>query len=400
MTAKRLHPQARVALTLHGLCTAASALCEIFVSVYFWRIRQDFSVVCWHYFAVFAVTPVIFLASGWLAQRWDRLYPYRAGLLLYATYYLTLLMLRERSSDYAVHLGALLGVTWGFYWSGVNVFDFDVTEHGNRERYFGFMQALSGIVRFAAPLVGGALIATASDNLTGYYLVFTVAIICYVSAFVLSFWMPRDVQRRPYRLRRALFPGKDQRDWRLIMAAAFTIAGTFNIFTFLLGLLMYMKSENELNVGALASIQAIAAIVTSIIVGRTMTPRSRLKYMRWGVVMLLAAGTLMFTELTLFTLLIFGLLRSTAAPLFGIAHFSLRMDAIANTAEQPHQRIEYIGAWEVPLALGRVIVMLLLIGLADRFTEGELGIRIALFMLCSLRILTYALLAKTSVARG
>ncbi|MEA3364775.1 MAG: MFS transporter [Candidatus Hydrogenedentes bacterium] len=400
MNTKRLEPKAQVALTLHGLCTAARTLCEIFVSVYFWRVGRDFGLVCWHYFAVFAVTPVVFLASGWLAQRWDRLYPYRLGVVLYAVYYLMLLILRERSSDYAVLLGALLGVTWGCYWSGVNTFNFDVTEPGNRERYFGFLQAISSTMRFAAPLAGGALITLASDNLMGYYLVFALAIACYISAFVLSFWMPRDRERRPYRLKRALFPGKDQRDWRLIMAAAFTLAGMFNIFAFLLGLLMYMKTENELNVGGLASIQSIAAIITAIFVGRTMRPRSRMKYMRWGVAMILAAGVMMFTELTLFTLVLFGLLRSMAAPFFGIAHFSLRMDAIANCAEAPHQRIEYISAWEVPLAVGRVVMMLVIIGLSDWLTEGELGIRIALFMLCALRMLTYFLLSKTSVARG
>ncbi|MFO7975015.1 MAG: MFS transporter [Candidatus Hydrogenedentota bacterium] len=400
MNKKPLEPKARVALTLHGLCTAARTLCEIFVSVYFWRVGQDFGLVCWHYFAVFAVTPIVFLASGWLAQRWDRLYPYRVGVVLYAVYYLMLLTLRERSSDYAVPLGALLGVTWGCYWSGVNTFNFDVTAAGNRERYFGLLQAVSGTMRFAAPLAGGALITLASDNLMGYYLVFAVAIGCYVSAFVLSFWMPRDRERRPYRLRRALFPGKDQRDWRLIMTAAFTLAGMFNIFAFLLGLLMYMKTENELNVGGLASVQSIAAIITAVIVGRTMTPRSRMKYMRWGVAMILAAGAMMFTELTLFTLLVFGLLRSTAAPLFGIAHFSLRMDAIANCAEEPHQRIEYISAWELPLGVGRVVMMLVIIGLSDWLTEGDLGIRIALFALCALRVVTYFFLSKTSVARG
>lgn len=400
MNTKPLQPKARVALTLHALCTAASALCEIFVSVYFFRIRHDFGLVCWHYFAVFTVTPLLFLVSGWLAQRWDRLYPYRIGVVLYAVYYLMLLILRERSSDFAVPLGIFLGITWGFYWSGVNTFNFDVSEPGNRERYFGFMQAVSGIVRFAAPLTGGLLIGLAIDNLMGYYLVFAAAIACYASAFVLSFWMPGDHERRPYRLKRALFPGKDQRDWRLIMIAAFTLAGTFNIFAFLLGLLMYMKTENEVNVGFLASIQSIAAIVTAFFVGRTMAPRSRLKYMRWGVAMLLAAGTLMVTELSLLTLLLFGLLRSTAGPLFGIPHFSLRMDAIANCAEEPYQRIEYVSAWEVPLAMGRIVMMLAIIGLSDWLEEGDLGIRITLFLLCTFRIATYFLLSKTSTARG
>ena len=400
MNTKPLQPKARVALTLHGLCTAASALCEIFVSVYFFRIWYDFGLVCWHYFAVFSVTPLLFLVSGWFAQRWDRLYPYRVGVVLYALYYLMLLILRERSSDFAVPLGILLGITWGFYWSGVNTFNFDVSEPGNRERYFGFMQAVSGIMRFAAPLAGGLFIGLASDNLMGYYLVFAMAIACYASAFVLSFWMPGDRERRPYRLKRALFPGKDQRDWRLIMIAAFTLAGTFNIFAFLLGLLMYMKTENEVNVGFLASSQSIAAIVTAFFVGRTMAPRSRLKYMRWGVAMLLAAGMLMFTELSLLTLLLFGLLRSTAGPLFGIPHFSLRMDAIANCAEEPHQRIEYISAWEVPLAMGRIVMMLVIIGLSDWLEEGDLGIRITLFLLCTFRIATYFLLSKTSTARG
>lgn len=64
MNSPALHPQAKVAFVLAGLYNAAEALCQVFVSVYFWRNSHDLMVLCWYYLALYAVTPVVFLLAG------------------------------------------------------------------------------------------------------------------------------------------------------------------------------------------------------------------------------------------------------------------------------------------------------------------------------------------------
>lgn len=400
MTDRTLHPQAWVALSLMALYTTAEGLCQIFVSVYFWVESLDFMAVCRHYLALYAVTPVVFTLAGWLAQRYDRLLVYRLGLALHAAYYLTLLLLRENAATYSVHLGVLLGITWGFFWAGQNTFSFDVTRSGNRERFFGLQLSIDGICGFVAPLIGGTVIWLTPGTLLGYQIIFGCAVVIYIACLVISYWMPHDNARRPFKLKRALFPGRDQRDWRLIMLASLTMAGAFNIFIFLLSLLMYQQTDTEVAVGAFSAFQAIAGVAVSYILSRVMTPMRRQPVLLLSVILLVTGGVLILWSLNLTTLILFGFLRAVSGPMFGISHFSLRLDVIDTSVEERAQRIEYITAWEWPLALGRVIMMTALMVLSEWFVDGDLGLRIAIFALCAIRILTYFVLIRTDAMRA
>ncbi|MBN2309929.1 MAG: MFS transporter [Candidatus Hydrogenedentes bacterium] len=399
MDTQRLHPTAWTALLLTGLYAAAAALCSIFVSVYFWINSHDFGIVCSHYLALFTVTPFTFVLAGWYSQARERLHVYRLGLVLHAVYYGTLLLLRERAPAYAAELGALQGVTWGIYWAGANTFNFDVTREGKREFYFGLLQAVNGVFRLLGPLIGGFIIAVSPGTLQGFHSLFAISLGLYALSFAVSFKMPPDREPRPFRLRRALLPGRDQRDWRLIMLASFTLAGNQSVFAFLPGLLMYMETGDELSVGAYASLQALVGIVVALVLGRMVVPRNRAKSMRLGAWLLLVAGVVLSIKLSVATLIVFGMLRAVAAPMFGIPHVSLRLDTIAKSAEDPAQRIEYICAWEVPMALGRIAMMLILMGMYAWLRESGLGLRLAVLILCSTRLLTYALLRQTTALR-
>ena len=396
----RLEPKAWVVLLVSGIYGGADALCGLFVSVYLWVNSLDFGVVCAHYLALYVVTPFFFLLSGWYAQARDRLHVYRLGLAMHAVYYGALLVLRERAPDFAPHLGAFLGVTWGVYFSGANTFNYDMTMKGRREYFFGAMHSVIGISRLLAPPIGGFIIFLAPGDLLGYQIVFGLVVCMYIVCFMLSFQIPSDNERRPFRIRRALFPPREHRDWRLIMLASSTMAGAYSIFGFLLGLLMFIETENELSVGGFGSFQAIAGIVTAYIAGRIVTQRTWKRSMQIAVITLVSAGLSIVTHLSVTTLIIFGFLRSVAGPLFAIPHASLRFDTISRTVDDPAERIEYLCAWEVPLAIGRIIMMLTVMSLYLNFPDNNLGIRLGLFLLCSVRIATYLIIRRTSPLQG
>lgn len=399
MSPPRLSSNARLAIALQTLYFLAESFCSVFVAVYLWVNSHDFGVVCKHYLALYSITPVVFIFAGWYAQARDRLHVYRLGLVLHIVYYAVILYLQERSADYALELGAILGVTWGIYWPGANTFNYDATVEGSRELFFGTLQAFVGSVRFLAPVFAGIIIHFSADELAGYNWIFALVIVVYILCFVLSFWMPHDREYRPFHIRRALFPGKDQREWRIVMVTASTLAGAYYIFQFFLGLLMYMETENELTVGGYTSVQAIVTVIVSSILARVIVPSKRLAYIRWGCMLLVAAGVIISFKITVATLFLFGIIRSVAGPMFATSHFGYRMDTIAATVRHPSERIEYLCAWETPLAIGRVVIMSLMWGLYELLDENELGLRLALLALCSLRILTYLVLRQSETLR-
>lgn len=394
---RTLSRNVRVVLLLNVLYYVADALCSVFVGVYFYVHSLRFEVVCYHYLALYFVTPLVYLLAGWYAQRVDRLHVYRLGIAFHAVYYGLLLGLQKAAPDYAVSLGVLLGVAWGLFWAGNNTFNYDVVKAAQRDYFFGWWNAVTGASRFAAPAISALILWSVADEETGYYILFGVAVGLYVIGIGVSALVPPDRVRRPFHLARALFPGKDQRDWRLVMVASATQAGSFHLFYFLLGLAMYMVTDSAALVGVFTAFQFLAGILVSLMVGRLVRPSTRKPCMRWATVLLVAAGAVVAWDMNPWSLVFFGLVRSVALPMFMIPYSSIRFDVIDHSVRDPSERIEYLCASEVPLATGRVLMMLVLLLLAG--TLDEPGIGFALFLLCASRILTYQLIVRTSVVK-
>jgi len=375
-------------------------MCAIFVSVYFWINSLDLNVIGRYYLALFILTPIVFQFAGRYAQARDRLHVYRAGIVLHGCYYALLLYLGADAATHSLALGVLLGITWGVYWPGSNTISFDVTSQGKRDYYFGTLQSITGLAKLLAPLIAGAIISFAPEKDSGYRMLFGVVLGIYLLIFLLTFRIPHDRESRPFHLRRALFPGRDQRDWQLIMLASATLAGSFHIFEILLGLLMYMNTGDEMKVGGFAAFQGLASVSIAYIIGRMMTPHTRKRSMLAGTLLIFLGGVIILLKFNLYTLILFGFLRAVGQPLFGIPHFSIRLDIIGRSIREPWERIEYLCAWEVPLAIGRVVMFLAILGFYHVLQQSEFGLRVGLFALCCIRLMTYYILIHTTDIRN
>ena len=394
-----LMPKAWLIIFMNALYSVAESLCSVFVSVYFYVNSLDITLVFQHYLTLYIVTPIVFIFAGWYAKTRDRTYVFRIGLILHAVYYASLLYLRENSVNYVIPLGALLGLTWGFFWAGNNTFQFDFSTGGKGREYFlGLMSAVSNGSRLIAPFISGAIIASALTPERGYRIIFFTALVIYLIAIALSFQIPHIRSEKPFHIRKALLPPREHRDWRLIMLASASLAGSFHIFHFMLAILMFMEMGSEAAVGGYVSLQGLVSVTTSFLVGHYALPRRRPRFLFWGVVLLMSAGLIVTWKITVTTLILFALLRSVSLPLFGIPHTGIRFEVMQQTASDPSERIEYLCAWEVPLAIGRVIMMAFIMTLYA--LAGESGFRFALLMLCINRIATYQLLKRVSFVKA
>lgn len=393
-----LQSKAWLIILLNAFYSIADALCSVFVSVYFYVNSLDVTLVFHHYTTLYFTTPIAFIIAGWYAKTRDRTHVFRIGLILHALYYALLLYLRTEAVHHVIPLGALFGITWGFFWAGNNIFQFDFSSGGKSREYFlGLISAVSSGAKMAAPFISGAIIRLSVTPERGYHLIFSLALIIYLASIVVSFRIPHERSRRPFRIRKALFPPVENRDWRLIMVAAASLAGSFHIFHFLMAILMYRHVSNEAAVGGYVSFQGLITVVTAYFVGRYAMPHRRLGFMYWGVVILIIAGVVLASKITLATLVIFAFFRSISLPLFGIPHMAVRFEVMQQVVREPSDRIEYICAWEVPLAVGRIVLMcvvMTLYAIAD-----DTGLRISIFLLCILRIATYQLVKRVSFVK-
>lgn len=396
---KSLSNNAWLIIGLNALYSIAEALCSVFVGVYFYINSLNINTVFYHYTILYVVTPFAFIFAGWVAKKRDRTFLFRIGLILHALYYASLLFLKEASPDYAGVLGGLLGITWGFFWAGNNTFQYDFSAgNGGREFFLGMISSVSAGAKILAPLMSGLVIACAAQPQRGYEIIFVFALILYMIAIGLSFRIPPSPKSTSFPIGRALVPPREHRDWRILLVVGISLAGSFHIFHFLLALIMFLEVGNEAGVGGYVSFQGLVTIAVSYLVGRYVMPQTRKRFMFWGVVVLVAAGFIVFWKTTVWTLVIFGLLRSISQPLYGIPDTAVRFQVMESLMKAPGDRIAYLCAWETPLAVGRLITMTALISLYALL--GNTGLRIMLLLLCLVRLFTYALMCQVSVIKN
>lgn len=395
---RRLLGPARTLLAINALFWAADGLCSIFVNIYLWRVQREFPVLLRYNLACWVTIPPFILLAGWLAQARDRTWALRIGLALHAVFYLSLLSLREAAVGHVVPLGVVLGVAMGFYYAGLHTLTFDVTAQGERDYYVGLSSFTSGITGAVAPFAAGAVIGLAA-GLRGYVMVFALAVVLYVVAFATSLRLPPDREVRAFRIRVALLPPKEHSDWRRVMALWAVFGGRFGIFMFIVGLLMYMASGSEMVVGGYSLVTGSIRILGSLVVGRAVTPARRLPFMLLGALSGTAAGLIMLGPINLLVVWAFGIMLAVSTPLFSIPSSAIQLDVIGRTAADPSQRVEYVCAREVPLAVGRFIYLAVLWSLYDLLTKNLLGLRIAVCVTAATALLGYFIMSRISFVR-
>lgn len=394
---KKLDRLAWRVLLINALYYGADGLCSVFTGAYFYLQSQRIETFFLYLLTLYGTVPLFFVAGGWLAKVFDRAHIFRAGLLLHAIYYAVLLLLGNRAGDWAIPLGGLLGLTWGFFWAGNHTFLFDASAPGVRDRYFGWLTAITGVAAMLAPIATGMLIPLMPTVQTGYFVAFSASMILFAMAWMLSLGIPADSGRQPFQLWNALFPRRTQRDWRLILLSSFSLAGAFSIFQYMIALLIYLENRSELQVGGFAAIQALIGVLVAWWLGHALTEQRRGRALFWGTVLTVLGGACLLIETNVHTLLLFGVFRSIAQPLFSIPYAGIRVDVITRSVANTAERIEYLAAWEIPLALGRVLFMGIMLIAVQNW--GEHGVRWVLFLMCCNRILTYALVMNTSIMR-
>ena len=352
-----LAPFALTAITITGLYTAAESLCSAFVGLYLLKNSGDLKTVLLHYLALYGSLPIFFVFAGWYAQAHDKLHVYRLGIMLHTVYYALLLYLQNRAPDHAVELGLLMGLTWGMFYAAANTIHFDVSSNGRRGYYLGLLTSVNGFFQLAAPLVSGIVIHLFPERNVGYEIIFTFAIALYCACFLITFRLPNDRVGKPFRFPAAVFPKRQQRDWRMALLSATLQLGIDVVMVITMPLLMFLETSSEFSVGGFASFQALAFIIVAFFVGRSISTSWRKRYMLIGAIATLAGGIVLAIDIRLATIVFYGFMRAIGEPMFGIPQSTIRWNIISSTITGPAERIPYLCAFEVSLGLGRVLAL-------------------------------------------
>lgn len=353
--AKTLDRQAVLLLIVQALYGVANALSGTFVPVYLWKASQSYTLIGWYTMGQYVMSGLTFYVAGKWVKEHNKMNSLRAGIILSGVFYCTVLLLGQQAKVYYVPLGILNGMALGFFWIAFNVVYFEVTDPDNRDRYNGWAGLLGSAAGIVAPWVSGLLI-TSMQGEQGYRLIFTISLVIFSIGVILSFWLKKrhveGVYNWKHGIQQLLQKGNP---WRRIFPAIAAQGVREGVFMFLVGLTVYVATQNESKLGTFSLITSLVALFSFWVVGKMLKKNNRKLAMLIGVIMIAIVILPLFWKVTYATLLMFGIGTSLFMPLYIIPMTSRVFDLIGQSEESAREREEFIVLREAGLVLGRVI---------------------------------------------
>ncbi|GAJ38076.1 MFS transporter [Saccharococcus caldoxylosilyticus] len=366
-------------LCIGGFYALSVSLSNTFVNVYLWKQSGEFRDLALYNLSVVTLQPITFIFAGKLAKKVDRIIVLRLGVSFLAVFFITVLLVGSRAHYYLILLGALLGIGYGFYWLAFNVLTFEITEPETRDFFNGFFGILTSMAGMIGPIAAGYIISSLA-NTRGYTLIFSISLILFIIAVILSFFLHRRPADGNYLFLRILKERNYNQNWRLITNAHFFQGLREGTFVFVISVLVYITSKSELALGKFGFVNSLTSFIAYYVVSRLMKRKYRKKAILCGGLLLYGAIFLIVFHVSYPRLILYAVTIAIAYPLLLVPYSSLTFDVIGRSWKSAEMRIEYIVVRELFLNGGRIVSILSFLATIT-FFEEKTGIPILMLIL-------------------
>jgi YQGE family putative transporter len=358
---KQLSRDAKVSLMIHSCFQFGASMSGVFLNLYLWRLTHSLMINGIYSILNWLIAPLAMILAGWLAKKKDRMYTYRAGLLLFVLFYLAVILAQERIVDYYVLFALFSGTAGCFYWTGYLTLMYDVSNKDNRIRYL----ALNMIMFTGAGLIGPALagfIISRSVDLQGYIIIFTISFAMFLIAGLVSLKIKAlPSQRKAYYLKYSWLLMRKNPGW-LKSLFSFTSLGMFQgSMLFLPNILLFQVLSKEEWVGYLGVLFAAVTMTSGYFISRYAKESKRFSYFIYSAAGFTAGALLLLINIKLWTVIGFMVIYSLFSPLQGNSLTSMYYGLIGNLQPKGQFAVESIVVREIFVNAGRVISVCLLL---------------------------------------
>ncbi|WP_102263601.1 MFS transporter [Mesobacillus jeotgali] len=379
-------------LIIGGLYSLSIALSNTFVNIYLWKQSGELADLAMYNLSIVIAQPLTFILAGRWAKKVDRVIVLRIGVIFLALFYVTVLLVGTKASNFLLLLGVLLGIGYGFYWLAYNVLTFEITEPETRDFFNGFLGILGSVGGMIGPVAAGFIISRL-EKLTGYTVVFGLSLGLFSIAVLLSFFLKRRPAHGKYWFQRIIAERKHDKNWRMVTNAHFFQGLREGVFVFIVSVFVFIATDSEMALGTYGLINSGISFLAYYFVSRMLKKKYRKKAILVGGIILFIAIFLIVFQVSYFRLLLYAALIAVAYPLLLVPYASMTYDVIGRGWKAAEMRIEYIVVRELFLNLGRIASIVLFLVSTHMFNE-EQAIPILLVILGSGHTLIYFFIRK------
>ena len=380
---RHLPQSARTLIWMIALYDFNFALSSVFINLFLFKEQGNWETVGFYNLAMYAAIMPAFWLGGHLSKKWGDWVPYQLGFGFNAMVFLAVLIWRERAPSHPVLLGLLAGLGIGFYYLGQHSLTLDLTRAKTRDYFLSLSMFLSSVLRIVAPAMAGWLIQAfrspgpggISDSSTGYYLVFTIALLIYVGLAVKSLRMRLRPKGGKFEYWKVLTLPHNL-NWNRQMGAQFILGLRNGVFWFVVAILVYRVSHSEAIVGSYNMMGNFLAVLTAYGLSRWAGAKNRHRGLWISSILSCAACVFLAWKINYFSLLAYAVFNAAGLTWFQVAFSALCFVVLEKAKEARQRKLEYLAVRELPLGLGRILG--LSIFLLGQSYFGETGLRAAL----------------------
>jgi YQGE family putative transporter len=369
---KRLTGDAKLSLVIQWCYQFGASMAAVFLNLYLWRLTKSLEINGWYFVIVFLTTPFAFLIAGKWAKKKNLMFVFRLGVIFSALFYLLVIIVQENVAEFFYVFAVLNGVLSAFYWTGFLVIMYDVSTEKNRIHYFAFNMIAFTSATLLGPALAGFIISQ-FEMLTGYVIIFACAFIMFVITAVISFKLKISISHHKsyYFHLMGLLLYKHRAFHKALLG--FLLLGMFQgIIMLLPNILLFEVVQREDAVGYWGVVFSISAISAGLLLSRFASESHRLKYIFISSCGFVAASSLLFIDISVWTIIGFMLIQSFFNPIQGNTMSTYYYRLIAKLPLKGQLRIESLVLREFYVNTGRIVAILGIVFLADSVTAGWL----------------------------
>lgn len=346
-----LNTKGKSLLIVGMLFMAAITLAATFVNVYLIRLTDDLGLIILQNIANYIALLGAFLLGTKLLKRMNMNAILALGIASIIVYYFSILLLKQRASEYLILLGVFNGIGNGLYYFGFNILVGKIIEEHGRAKFFGLQSAFSYVFGVIAPAVSGFIIVSFT-KLTGYYVLFGCSLVLFAIAIMMLSRLKGVRVESEYHILQALV--SKNRYWRtnLYINASFGMREVIYAQIFIV--FAYMIISNEQIVGNLNAMMSFIGVFSGIFIASRFTNRTQKKYYLIAAVLYcisFVSLAIFKNEIALFCMyVVLGLVICW----YTVIYQSLKYKLSSYTSDGISES-DFIIATEFPMALGRVI---------------------------------------------
>ena len=328
--------------------------------------------------AVFAIYGVIFFARNICTSK-KRVNLIRIGIILNFFYFLAIIILRDRVTDYIYIVGLLYGLEEGFYYSAYNNIESDGIKNEERAKFIGTYTALSSIISIIYPLIFGSIIYQA-----GFINSLLILLAIVVALIILSFIIKDN--NIPTKTKTNLKAYTDIIKKNKLIKKSY-IMRFFLGLTYSDGALTYIVTiyiikvfSNSVSLGIFTSIFSLITCLLGILFAKCIKPKYYNNIIKVSTAFTVIALCAMIYKCNMITIILFNLCKTFSKELMQLINLNNEANISNLNIIQKEYKVEYWLGVETSVFMGRVLSNSLFILMA--FTGADVMIYIfAIFLM-------------------